>query len=98
MDNIAPLSAALALASPGGAAPARGGDGFGVALRRALESVNTDQNRADALQRAYQLGDPEVSVEQAMLATQEASLSFQGLVQTRNRLVSAYHDIMNMQV
>jgi flagellar hook-basal body complex protein FliE len=29
---------------------------------------------------------------------QKANISFQTMVQVRNRLVSAYHDMMNMQV
>jgi flagellar hook-basal body complex protein FliE len=33
-----------------------------------------------------------------MMSLQKANLSFQQMVQVRNRLVSAYHDIMNMQV
>lgn len=32
------------------------------------------------------------------MSLQKANLSFQQMVQVRNRLVSAYHDIMNMQV
>ncbi len=31
-------------------------------------------------------------------ALQKASLSLQATVQVRNKLVSAYHEIMNMQV
>jgi len=33
-----------------------------------------------------------------MISMQKANLAFQQMVQVRNRLVSAYHDIMNMQV
>jgi flagellar hook-basal body complex protein FliE len=33
-----------------------------------------------------------------MMAVQKASLSFQAVTQVRNKLVSAYQDIMNMQV
>lgn len=84
-----------AVAAPAGA---DGASGFGSALRQALERVNADQTRADGLQQQYQLGNPAVSLEEAMLATQTANISFQGIVQVRNRMVSAYHDIMNMQV
>lgn len=80
------------------AGPAAAGGDFASALRGALERVNTDQNRADDLQARYQLGDQSVSLEEAVIATQSASISLQGLVQVRNRLISAYHDIMNMQV
>ena len=33
-----------------------------------------------------------------MVSIQKASISFQQTVQVRNKLVSAYHDIMNMQI
>jgi len=107
MDPITPLPAAglaniagvgRAAAPAAGAAARAGNSGFADALKQALETVNTDQNRADALQRAYQTGDTGVSLEETMLATQSANVSFQALVQVRNRMVSAYHDIMNMQV
>ena len=44
------------------------------------------------------MGDPAVSLEETMLSIQTANVSFQSLVQVRNRMVSAYHDIMNMQI
>jgi flagellar hook-basal body complex protein FliE len=104
MDKIAPLGLAFTealqprmLALRAGASGIKEG-GFGAAMRDALNSVDAGQNKADDLQRKFQLGDPNVSIEETMLATQSASISFQGLVQVRNRLVSAYHDIMNMQV
>lgn len=81
-----------------GATGRTGKASFGDALKQAIDSVNADQNRADAMQRAYQSGEPRVGLEETMLATQTANVSFQALVQVRNRLVSAYHDIMNMQV
>jgi flagellar hook-basal body complex protein FliE len=39
-----------------------------------------------------------VNLSDVMIAVQKASISFQAAVQVRNRLVSAYHEIMNMQV
>jgi flagellar hook-basal body complex protein FliE len=43
-------------------------------------------------------GDDSVSLSDTMIAMQKASITFQATVQVRNKLVSAYHDIMNMQV
>jgi len=71
-------------------------DGFDAAFRKALAGVNADMQRADMLQREFQLGKPGSGIEETMLASQKASISFQALVQVRNRLVSAYQDIMNM--
>ena len=101
MDKISPVGSALmeplrALRSTG--AEAAGGGGFGAALTRALEQVDGAQNEAGAKARSFQLGDPAASLEDTMISMQKANISFQALVQVRNRVVSAYHDIMNMPV
>ena len=79
------------------AAPAAQVD-FSAALKQALDGVNATQNQADALARAFQTGEASVGLEDTMVAIAKAQVSFQTLVQVRNRLVSAYHDVMNMQV
>ena len=71
---------------------------FQAALTQALGSVSNAQNQATRLQREVQLGNPEVSLEETMVAMQKAQIGFQATLQVRNRLVSAYTDIMNMQV
>lgn len=79
-------------------AVAGNGVAFGNALKTALDGVNHTQKNADALAQAYQMEDPNVGLEDTMIAMSKANISFQALVQVRNRLVSAYHDIMNMQI
>ncbi|HKO88158.1 MAG TPA: flagellar hook-basal body complex protein FliE [Burkholderiales bacterium] len=79
-------------------APTSSGPAFGNALKAALDGVNHTQKNAEALAQAYQMEDPNVGVEETMIAMSKANISFQALVQVRNKLVSAYHDIMNMQV
>lgn len=100
MDSIKPLAATSlsSLAGAGSAASAQAGGGFGEALKAALESVNQAQGEASDLGRRFQMGDTNVSLEETMIAMQKSSISFQATVQARNRLMSAYHDIMNMQV
>ncbi|MFP5397377.1 MAG: flagellar hook-basal body complex protein FliE, partial [Gammaproteobacteria bacterium] len=49
-------------------------------------------------QRELQLDNPQVSLEQTMVAMQRAQIGFQATLQVRNRLVQAYSEIMNMQV
>lgn len=82
------------------AAPARNvaGAGFQQALTQALRKVSDGQNEATQMQREVQLGNPEVSLEQTMVAMQKAQIGFQATLQVRNRLVQAYSEIMNMQV
>jgi flagellar hook-basal body complex protein FliE len=85
-------------AAGAGAGAAASGASFGDALRQALEGVNQAQNDATDLGKRFQLGDPNVSLEETMISMQKANISLQAVVQARNRIASAYHDIMNMQV
>lgn len=77
---------------------ASGGTSFADAMSSALKSVSTQQNEASRLQREVQLDNPTVSLEETMVAMQKAQIGFQATLQVRNRLVSAYSEIMNMQV
>jgi len=72
--------------------------GFAKALDSALKGVSQLQQESSSLQRQYQLGAGGVSLEDTMVAMQKAQIGFQAAVTVRNRLVSAYTDIMNMQV
>jgi flagellar hook-basal body complex protein FliE len=97
-----PISAAAPITltqATGGAGPisAKKAD-FTKALNQALEQVSLQQNEAQGLAQRFQLGDPDVSLEKTMVALQTSNISFQALVQVRNRVVAAYQDIMNMQV
>lgn len=85
-------AAAVKPASPAGATP------FSNVLQTALKSVSESQNEVGQLQRDFQLGKPGVSIEQTMVAMQKSQIEFQAAVTVRNRLVSAYTDIMNMNV
>lgn len=71
---------------------------FTQALNKALEQVSAKQSEAEDLAQRFQLGDSSVSLEKTMVALQTSNISFQALVQVRNRVVAAYQDIMNMQV
>lgn len=77
---------------------AAGGGDFIASLDSALKGVSKTQNDATELQRQFQLENPDVGLEQTMIAMNQASLSFQGAVQVRNKLVQAYEQVMNMQV
>ncbi|WP_372832526.1 flagellar hook-basal body complex protein FliE [Pontibacterium sp.] len=72
--------------------------GFGDLLKHAVDSVNEVQGTAKNLATAYEKGDPTVDLPQVMIAAQKASVSFQAMTQVRNRLVSAYEDIMKMPI
>lgn len=71
---------------------------FAALLKNALAETNAAQMGARELSRQFAAGDPNASLEDVVLALQKASISFQTMVQVRNKLVSAYQEIMNMQV
>ncbi len=71
---------------------------FSDALKASLDQVNQVQVSAETLGKNFAMGDDSVSLSDVMIAGQKANISFQTAVQVRNKLVSAYHDIMNMQV
>ena len=88
----------LAAGASQGAAPAEAPSAFSKVLANALQNVEKAQVQADGLARRFQAGEPGVGLEQAMIAMQKANISLQAMVQVRNRLISAYHDVMNMNV
>jgi flagellar hook-basal body complex protein FliE len=71
---------------------------FSDALKAQLENVSKSQDQADDMGKKFAAGDDSVNLSDTMIAMQKASITFQATVQVRNKLVSAYHDIMNMQV
>lgn len=81
-----------------GAPEANGpGGGFANALQSALDGVNATQSKSEAITDAYQRGEV-TDVAKVMLARQEAGIAFEATLQVRNRLLSAYQDIMRMGV
>jgi flagellar hook-basal body complex protein FliE len=91
------LRAAAGLPGVAGAKAAAPAD-FAAALKSSLDRVDGAQVDAEKLAQRFQLGDPKVSLEETMVSMSKANLSFQQLVQVRNRMVAAYHEVMNMQI
>lgn len=69
---------------------------FGRVMEAALDKVSLTQTQAADLQNKFQLGDANTDLASVMLASSRAQVEFKGLVETRNRMVRAYQDIMNM--
>lgn len=80
----------------GTAAPAPAS--FANVLRQGLDQVNQAQVRASDLADRFERGVPGVELSQVMLETQKATVAFRATTEIRNRLVSAYQEIMNMPV
>jgi flagellar hook-basal body complex protein FliE len=72
--------------------------GFQSAMADALKGVSQSHHEAERLQTEFSLDNPSVSLESTMVAMQKSQLGFQATLQVRNRLLSAYTEIMNMQV
>lgn len=70
---------------------------FASTLENALKDVNQSQQAAGDLSAAYERGDT-VDIAKVMLARQQASVGFEATLQVRNKLLSAYQNIMNMPV
>lgn len=104
---LAQMRAAMAIAQ-GGAAPrpdaaaaaagtAKGTD-FAAVLKSSLDNVAQMQNHAESLQQAFVMGDDKVSLSDVIIEGQKANIAFQTAVQVRNKVITAYNDIMNMSV
>ena len=104
MDNVlAQLRAASALAGGNattGAAAAKSAAtvDFGQVLKNAVDQVNSAQLETTKLGKQFEMGEPNANLQDVMISLQKANISFQTMVQVRNKLVNAYQDIMNMQV
>jgi len=83
-------------ALPSGAASGAGDGGFKNILKNAIEDVNALQFQADDAVAKLQMNKG--SMHEALIAMEKANLSFQTLLQVRNKIVDAYQEVMRMQV
>ena len=74
-----------------------GAGGFSDIFRDSLEKINNLQSRADDQVTAVQSGRSADMIE-AVVALEEADMSFQLLLQVRNKVVKAYEEVMRMQL
>lgn len=97
IDPIQALSEMRRLMAQPLTAEAGSADGdFAALLKASVNGVNEAQATASEMAAAFERGDPDVSLPAVMIAIQKAGLAFQAMTEVRNRLVSAYQDIMNM--
>ncbi len=85
-----------ASSKPEGTEAIEGSSGFSDILKDSINSVNETQKTSGQLSKAFEMGDQDVSLAEVMIASQKASVSFQAMLQVRNKLVDAYKDVMNM--
>ncbi len=85
-------------ASAGSLAGADNAGSFGAAMKASLDKISSDQMTADGEAKAFEVGSPNVSLNDVMIDGQKAGIGFQFALQVRNKLVSAYNEIAQMQV
>jgi flagellar hook-basal body complex protein FliE len=98
-SEISPLPAVADAGQPQAIAPAQpaDGDSFASMLGHMVADVNAQQNNAMQTVNALQSGQ-NVPLHQAVIAMEEANVSFQLMVEVRNRLLDSYQEIMRMQI
>ncbi len=93
----APAADPLAAISQTGGATSAPDGSFASTLRGALTEVNAQQSKAGAISEAYERGETN-DIAAVMLQRETANVGFQATLQVRNKLLSAYKDIMSMPV
>jgi flagellar hook-basal body complex protein FliE len=73
------------------------GDSFVASLKDALAKINEAQSQADVSVQSLLTGQS-TNLHETMIALQKADVSFQLMLQVRNKIVGAYEEIMRMQL
>ena len=94
--NISQITQGVSSLQQPGADRAVSGPSFEDRLKGAVAEVNTQQQLADDAVEKVVSG--EMGIHEGMLSLQEASISMKALLQVRNKVISAYNDVMKMQV
>jgi flagellar hook-basal body complex protein FliE len=82
---------------PGAATPQTQGSEFMDVLKGAIESVNQIQHESGRLEDAVAKGE-NMNIHQAVIMGEKAGLSFELMMQVRNKLLDAYQEVSRMQI
>ena len=74
------------------------GPDFSAMLKTTINAVNDAQKYSSELKTGFENGTTDKSLAEVMIASQKANLSFRAVTEVRNKLITAYQDIMNMPV
>lgn len=97
LGQLRAMSAMAAGETPAAPAPA-GSPDFAQVLKSSLDQVNQTQVESQNAQQQFELNPEQSNLQDVMVSLQKASLSFQTMVQVRNKLVAAYQEVMNTQI
>jgi len=81
----------------GASSPGASGETFVATLKDALAKINEAQSQADVSVQSLLTGHS-TNLHETMIALQKADVSFQLMLQVRNKIVGAYEEIMRMQL
>ena len=96
---LAQMRAMQALANPQATPEAVQGQGnFSTLMQDSIKEVNAAMQESRAMTTRFEMGDPSVSLAEVMVNSQKAGLQFQAVAEIRNRVLSAYKEVMNMPV
>ena len=76
----------------------QGDTGFASLMQDSIDAVNASMMEAKVKAEGFEMGDPNVSLTEVMVAGQRASLEFQAMTEVRNKLLNAYQEIMSMPI
>ncbi len=97
MQSIESMAKSLPLDVPP-AAKQSDSPSFSDMMVKAIDTVNENQQTAAALGQRFEMGDESVDLAQVMVSMQKSRVSFEALTEVRNKLLTAYQDVMNMPV
>lgn len=88
----------MAAEAGGESSAAAGGADFSSFMQQSIDDVNQAMQNSREMATAFEAGEPGVSLAELMVTAQKASLEFQALSEVRNKLLTAYREVMSMQV
>ena len=71
---------------------------FSELMSQSIDQVNSSMQESKATAARFESGDPSISLAEVMINAQKASIQFSGMTEVRNKLLTAYKDVMNMPV
>lgn len=74
------------------------GANFANVMKQAVDKVSEQQSTASNMMTGFEAGTGDASLAEVMVSMQKASLSFQAMTEVRNKLIDAYHEVMNMPI
>jgi len=73
-------------------------ENFSNLIKNAIDNVNNIQNNAIQTTKDFDANKPGTSLNQVIIDIEKSTIAIQMAVQIKNKVISAYKDIMNMQL